>query len=94
MQDSTARNAQTDCGADDEPLGIEAFQSFDRMREALLAQVTGGLSPAAVTLAMTDWALHLAAAPGKQAELAYKGWRKAARLQAHMMRAALDPATP
>lgn len=94
MQNSTARNAQTDCGADDEPLGIEAFQSFDRMREALLAQVTGGLSPAAVTLAMTDWALHLAAAPGKQAELAYKGWRKAARLQAHMMRAALDPATP
>ena len=34
-----------------------------------LAQLSGGLSPASLLLALMDWALHLQHAPGKQAEL-------------------------
>ncbi|WP_269434402.1 PHA/PHB synthase family protein [Vineibacter terrae] len=78
----------------DDPSGLEGFRAFDRMREALTAQLTGGLSPAALGLALFDWSIHLAAAPGKQAELASKAWRKAGRLAAHMAASASDPGTP
>ena len=51
----------------------------DRLFHATLARMTGGLSPAALTLAFTDWYVHLALAPGKQAELVRKAVRKWAR---------------
>jgi hypothetical protein len=44
----------------------------DRMAHAYSARATAGLSPAALALAFGDWAMHLAAAPGKQTELARK----------------------
>lgn len=75
-------------------LGLEAFHSIDRMREALGAQLTGGLSPAALALAYFDWMLHLAAAPGKRMELTYKAGRKASRLAAHMATALMQPDAP
>ncbi len=73
-----------------EPLGEEFFRVIDRAAGALSAQMTGGLSPAALWLAWSDWALHLALAPGKRAELAAKGWRKAGRLAAHALHCARD----
>jgi polyhydroxyalkanoate synthase len=51
----------------------------DRVAHAYAARATAGLSPAAVALAFGDWAMHLAAAPGKQAELARKAMRKLLR---------------
>jgi len=48
----------------------------DRVAHAYSARATAGLSPAALALAFGDWAMHLAAAPGKQAELARKSMRK------------------
>ncbi|HJS37133.1 MAG TPA: alpha/beta fold hydrolase [Burkholderiales bacterium] len=48
----------------------------DRMAHACAARATAGLSPAALALAFGDWAMHLAAAPGKQAELVRKAQRK------------------
>ncbi len=48
----------------------------DRVAHAYAARATAGLSPAAVALAFGDWAMHLAAAPGKQAELTRKSMRK------------------
>ncbi len=72
----------------------EAFRAIDRSREAMLAQMTGGISPAALALAAFDWGLHLAAAQGKQMELGWKATRKTARLMAHLMASAADPATP
>jgi poly[(R)-3-hydroxyalkanoate] polymerase subunit PhaC len=48
----------------------------DRMVHAYAARATAGLSPAALALAFGDWAMHLAAAPGKHAELARKAGRK------------------
>ncbi|SCX93086.1 PHA/PHB synthase family protein [Microvirga guangxiensis] len=46
--------------------------ALDHAAHAGLARLTGGLSPAALTAAYTDWAVHLAISPGKQAELAAK----------------------
>ncbi len=79
---------------EDLPLGLEGFRAYDRMTEALMARMTGGLSPAAMALACADWGIHLASAPGKRAELGLKAWRKANRLAGYMARASVDPKTP
>nr|WP_205648619.1 alpha/beta fold hydrolase [Acuticoccus kandeliae] len=73
---------------------VEAFRAIDRMREAFLAQATGGLSPAALSLAFYDWSLHLAMAPGKRLELANKAARKAARLLTYMGSSMLSQDVP
>ncbi|WP_164887568.1 PHA/PHB synthase family protein [Paenirhodobacter populi] len=78
----------------DKRLGLEAFQAIDRMREALGGQFTGGVSPGSAALAFFDWGLHLAGAPGKQAELVWKAGRKTGRLIAHLMGSAFDPKAP
>ncbi|HLW29140.1 MAG TPA: alpha/beta fold hydrolase [Kiloniellales bacterium] len=75
-------------------LGFESFRSMDRMLAAATGQATGGLSPAALALAYIDWAMHLAAAPGKRMELAWKGMEKASRLVAHTAAATLRPDMP
>ena len=54
--------------------------TLDTAARAAMARWTGGLSPAAGLLAWTDWASHLACAPGKQAELASLAFRQAAQL--------------
>jgi hypothetical protein len=42
----------------------------DRAVRAGIARLTGGLAPSALAGAFLDWAVHLAASPGKQLELA------------------------
>ncbi len=64
-EDSTASTSLPDIG--------------DRALHAMIARFTLGLSPAALAQAAFDWASHLAAAPGKQAQLVDKAARKAAR---------------
>ena len=44
-------------------------RDLDRLRESIVARLTAGLSPEALTLAWADWAIHLAGAPGKRLEL-------------------------
>jgi len=44
-------------------------QAFDRLLHAQFSQLTSGLSPAALTLAFTDWLIHLIIHPSKQIEL-------------------------
>ncbi|NML76539.1 alpha/beta fold hydrolase [Rhizobium sp. S-51] len=70
------------------------FDALNRMNEALIAPVTGGISPAAMALAIYDWAIHLGMAPGKRLELMQKAMRKGNRLATHLAAAALDPETP
>ncbi len=45
------------------------FETFDRLARATVSRATGGLSPAAMALAFTDWAMHLTLLPGKQIDL-------------------------
>jgi polyhydroxyalkanoate synthase len=66
-------------------------QRLDRLLHAGTASLTGGLSPVSLSLALADWAWHLALSPGRQLELAAlasqlagETWRTAA--------AAPDPA--
>lgn len=44
--------------------------SFDRRLHALLGKLTGGISPAALSLAAIDWLLHLLIYPGQHAAMA------------------------
>jgi hypothetical protein len=52
-----------------------AFQredhELDKAFSAMLARATGGISPAALSMAYLDWACHLAAAPQRQIEIAH-----------------------
>ena len=50
----------------------------DRAFHAMLARLTGGISPVALSLAYIDWASHLAAAPQRQMEIAQEALRSAA----------------
>ena len=70
------------------------FDALNRMNEALIAPLTGGISPAAMALAIYDWSIHLGMAPGKRLELLQKAMRKGNRLATHLAAAALDPETP
>ncbi|QQO24685.1 polyhydroxyalkanoic acid synthase [Bradyrhizobium diazoefficiens] len=62
-----SRGPDPDVGAD----------NVDRSFHANLARFTGGLSPAAMALALADWQLHLFAAPGKRAALAGEALKRA-----------------
>lgn len=57
--------------------------TIDRQVHAALARLTFGLSPASLIEAYSDWAMHLAASPGKQATLVQKAVRKGIRLWLH-----------
>lgn len=65
--------------------GSTAFaEILDRATSAALGRLTGGLSPAALILAYMDWAIHLAAAPGKRLQLVEKAGKKSWRLYRHL----------
>src|SRR3989338_6510086 len=64
---------------------------IDRSWHAFLARRTKGLSPLAVTAAYSDWMTHLAASPGKRAQLVDKAARRAARLGRFAAQCALHP---
>ncbi len=52
----------------------EAYQA-DRAFHALLARLTGGISPVALSFAFIDWATHLAAAPQRQIDISREALR-------------------
>ena len=57
----------------------ETYQA-DRALHAMLARLSGGISPAALSLAYMDWLLHLAAAPQRQIEIAQEALLDTRRL--------------
>ncbi|MBT9594846.1 MAG: polyhydroxyalkanoic acid synthase [Vitreoscilla sp.] len=62
---------------------LRAAQAFDSRLHATVAQATLGLSPIALALAATDWALHLASQPAQAAYLASLAFRQATEVAAH-----------
>ena len=64
---------------------------IDRAAHAAMARGTLGLSPAALTTAWADWAMHLATSPGKQMHLIEKAWRKQSRLWQYALQCACAP---
>ncbi|MEJ0046465.1 MAG: alpha/beta fold hydrolase [Rhodospirillales bacterium] len=81
------------------PPGVPAFSieddvkaaadRLDRGFGALIAKATLGQSPPALAEAYLDWLSHLAAAPGKQLWLAWKGSRKTLRFARYLLQCAL-----
>jgi len=66
---------------------------FDRLTHAWQGRFTLGLSPASLMLAELDWLVHLANAPGKQAELVEKAQRKIGRFATYAVHST-DPNAP
>lgn len=62
---------------------------IDRAAHAAMARGTMGLSPAALWNAWSDWALHLAASPGKRLHLMEQAMRKQGRLWRHATQCAM-----
>ncbi len=60
--------------------GRQDYDTVDRLARALMARATQGISPNALVQTWMDWALHLAQAPGKRAELGQRAAMTAARL--------------
>src|SRR4051794_8649065 len=52
-----------------DPLPVSEPYPLDRAFHAMLARLTGGISPLALLLAWLDWSSHLAAAPQRQVEM-------------------------
>lgn len=53
----------------------ESFRALDHAKKAMIARMTGGLSPASLRAALADWLIHLAAEPGKQLKLPHSAPR-------------------
>ena len=64
-----------------------SHETFDRATRGALARLSGGVSTHAFIEAWSDWAHHLAQAPGRQTELAEHARRNALKLMA----LAIDP---
>ncbi len=71
-----------------------ALLNFDRWLHAAMGRATKGVSPAALIYSFTDWWIHLAMSPGKQAELAEKAGEKAIRLGTYTAHSMVDSETP
>jgi polyhydroxyalkanoate synthase len=67
---------------------------LDRSLDAAAARFTLGLSPAALTEACLDWAMHLAFSPGKQLQLVDNAARKALRFSNYLRRCAAESQEP
>lgn len=68
-------------------------QAMDKRLNAVVAKFTAGLSPIALAAAYSDWALHLASAPGKRLELLEKAGSKVQRLANYATTCSTTPAT-
>jgi polyhydroxyalkanoate synthase subunit PhaC len=67
---------------------LPRYTQFDRLWHAGQAKLTAGISMPAVVGAWSDWASHLANAPGRQLELAQAAWHDAWRCWLFASRAA------
>ena len=88
--------AMTQLGAVDGDLPDPTDFPLDRLVDAAIARATAGISPVSLFAAYSDWALHLALAPGKRLQLLRKVARKWTRFAHYAARCAIghDGKTP
>lgn len=67
-------------------------EPLDRAARAAVARLSGGVSPFALVETWSDWALHLARAPGRQLELMERARDNAVKLAGHATETALGAA--
>jgi polyhydroxyalkanoate synthase subunit PhaC len=72
---------------------LPRYTQFDRLWHAGQAKLTFGISGPAVAAAWSDWASHLANAPGRRLELAQRALHDASRLAMFAARAASGQAS-
>jgi len=63
---------------------VHPYQNLDRLARAIMARNTAGVSPFSIVQAWSDWAMHLARAPGRQLELSEQVGKNAFRVLTHM----------
>jgi polyhydroxyalkanoate synthase subunit PhaC len=68
--------------------------NYDRAIRAAVARASRGIAWPSLVSAWADWYWHLAAAPGKQMELASKAQRKASRFALYAMESLQGPCEP
>ena len=84
MRSSPAQPAPVATSERDSYASTALGDVVDRSLHAAMARFTAGLSPAALTEAYLDWAVHLAGSPGKRMQLIEKAARKSTRLARHL----------
>jgi polyhydroxyalkanoate synthase len=72
----------------------EVAKMLDRLFNANLAHVTGGLDPRVIPMTLLDWWVKLAWSPGTHARLTEKALRKWIRLAIYAGQSLVDPRTP
>ena len=80
--------------ADEAAADVIRSDVVDRLMHAWQGRFTLSISPAGLTAAFFDWAVHLANSPGKQAALVEKAIRKWVRLAIYLSRSAGNPDYP
>jgi polyhydroxyalkanoate synthase len=75
-------------------LEFPASREFDHVLHAPQAPLTGGISPAALANAGTDWLVHLANSPTKLVHLAHMAASDGARLTVYAATSLADPEAP
>ena len=72
----------------------EDVSDLDRALHAAQAKLTGGLSPASLVLAWTDWAIHFLSAPGLQTQMARNAVLEGTALIRQVLGLHYEPAQP
>ena len=67
-------------------------QDIDRLVRATIAKYTAGVSPFSIYQAWSDWAMHLARAPGRQLELSETALKNTTAVLDHAFKASIDSA--
>ncbi len=73
------------------PSSAHAPSPIDLPLKLLIARLANGISPASVAQAQLDWAVHMAVAPTRQAELAASASQKMAQWSQYLLRALQGP---
>ena len=76
---------------DDTPRASHGPEPMDLPLKLWIARLANGVSPAALAQAQTDWWLHLAASPTRQAQLAASALHKTQAWLLHLARTAQGP---